>query len=154
MGLTLLNARSSPSLLCRPRALAYRGSFSSTLLLLEDINLVPILHPAGLVDVLLAEAVTVECEADSLLAEAELLAVGVHQLSEGGGLLDPELNRGAATLVRHKQVNVLVVSYGSVHLGLGVYSFGFGVLHGSYLFFGLNAVSGRNKIGNSDVGSR
>ena len=118
-----LRFSSNPSLLCRPRALAYRGSFSSTLLLLEDINLVPILHPAGLGDVLLAEAVTVEREADSLLAEAELLAVGVHQLSEGSGLFDPELHRGAATLVlMFSSSPVAPSTWGLVSTALGLLS--------------------------------
>ena len=76
------------------------------------------------------EAVAIEGEADRLFADPKFIAVCVHQLPEGGGLLDPELHRGAATLVRHGQVDVLVVSASAaVHTGLGLCSFGFDVLH-------------------------
>ena len=111
----------------RPDALE-RGSSSSALLLLEDIDLVPILHATGFGSVLLLEAPAVESEADCLFSEAELLTVGVHEFPEGGRFLNPELHLPA--LVHNGQVDVLVISSpGGIHLGLRVYSFGFDVLH-------------------------
>ena len=61
-----------------------------------------------------------EGEADVLSADALPLAVGSHQLPEGGGLLDLELYWGPAGAVRHAQVDAFVVSAGVIHLGLGV----------------------------------